>query len=402
MKKSSKKLALFGGSKILNQKKEHYIWPPKQDFRVISKHLRSNYISKKGYPFVVEKFETVFAKLVGTKFALATNSGTSALHAAYFALNIKKNDEVILPTLTFHATGTPLLKFTKKIKFCGCDEVGNINIKELRKLVTKKTKLVVITHIGGHPCEMDEIMSLKKKYNFKLVEDCSHSHESRYKGRKVGTFGEINVFSMDRNKLLSVGEGGVLVTNSQTFFEKSLLVTDFGSRIQNEIKLKKNKTFVESGFGFKHRIHPVAAAIALSELTKLKKYIKMRHARLNYFSKKLMKIPGLIPPITKEYVNRGAFYSYRITIKNTLLKKMNLSLFIKALNKEGLKARVSGNRPLHQLPYFKICKPNKIKSAERYYNSSVSIPTFTFEKYELINLYLKGFEKVCNYLNEKK
>ena len=128
----------------------------------------------------------------------------------------------------------------------------------------------------------------------------------------------------------------------------------------------------------------------------------MRHARLNYFSKRLMKIPGLIPPITKEYVNRGAFYSYRITIKNTLLKKMNLSLFIKALNKEGLNARVSGNRPLHQLPYFKICKPNKIKSAERYYNSSVSIPTFTFEKYELINLYLKGFEKVCNYLNEKK
>jgi perosamine synthetase len=402
MKKNSLKLALFGGSKIFGQKKEHYIWPPKQDFRVIRKYLQFNYLSSKGYPFIVEKFEKTFAKLIGSKFALATNSGTSALHAAYFALDIKKNDEVILPTLTFHATGTPLLKFTKNIKFCGCDEVGNININELKNLVTQKTKLVVVTHLGGHPCEMDKIMRLKKKYNFKLVEDCSHAHESKYKGRKVGTFGEINIFSMDRNKLLSVGEGGVLVTNSQTLFEKSLLVTDFGPRIQNEIKLKKNKIFKESGFGFKHRIHPVAAAIALSELTKLKKYIKMRHARLNYISKKLNKISGLTPPITKKYVNRGAFYSYRIVLNDLLLKKTNLSLFIKALNKEGLNARTSGNRPLHQLPYFKICKPKRIISAEKFYNSTVSIPTFTFENYKVIDLYIKGFEKVCNYFNEKK
>ena len=159
---------------------------------------------------------------------------------------------------------------------------------------------------------MDEIMSLKKKYNFKLVEDCSHSHESTYKKRKVGTFGEINIFSMDRNKLLSVGEGGVLVTNSRNLFEKSLLVSDFGFRIKNEVSLKKNKRFLDTGLGFKHRIHPIAAASAIFEMDKLKLYIKLRHRRLNYLTKKILDIKGLVPPITKNYVNRGAFYSYRI------------------------------------------------------------------------------------------
>jgi dTDP-4-amino-4,6-dideoxygalactose transaminase len=147
---------------------------------------------------------------------------------------------------------------------------------------------------------MDEIMSLKKKYGFKMVEDCSHAHESRYKNKKVGTFGDINVFSMDRNKLLSVGEGGVLVTNNRDLFEKCLLISDFGLRLQHGINLKNNKKFKDTGLGFKHRIHPLAAAIALSEIKNLKKYIKLRHKKLNYITNELKKIKGLKPPVTKK------------------------------------------------------------------------------------------------------
>ena len=160
------KIALYGGKKIFPKKKNHFNWPPKYDrkkIKIINKYLKYDKLNNNGYPLIVEKFEKTFAKLIGTKYALSTNSGTSALHSAYFALGLKKNDEVIVPSLTFHATGTPLLKFTKNIKFCGCDEVGNINVYDLKKNVSKKTKLVVITHLGGHPCDMDEIMSLKKK-----------------------------------------------------------------------------------------------------------------------------------------------------------------------------------------------------------------------------------------------
>ena len=206
------------------------------------------------------------------------------------------------------------------------------------------------------------------------------------------------------NKLLSVGEGGVLVTNNRDLLEKCLLITDFGARLQNDIKLKKNKKFKESGLGFKHRIHPLAAAIALSEIKNLKKYIKLRHKKLNYLSSKLKKIKGLNPPITKKYVHRGAFYSYRIFFQKSAFKNLDMRLFLRALNKEGLQVRKAGNEPLNKLPYFKICKPKKIKSSENFYNSTFSVPTFTSEKLKIINLYLKGFEKVCNhfYANTSK
>ncbi len=400
MKNKKNKLAIYGGKKVISIKSPHFSWPPKasiKKIKFIKNFIIYDKLNNKGFPLVVEKFEKSFAKLIGMKYALSTNSGTSALHAAFSALEIKANDEVIAPSLTFHATCTPLLKFTKNIKFCGCDEVGNIDIKDLKNKITKKTKLVIVTHLGGHPCEMDEIMSLKRKNNFRVVEDCSHAHESKYKNKKVGTFGDINIFSMDRNKLLSVGEGGVLVTNDRNLFEKSLLITDFGSRLQKGLKIKKNKKYIETGLGFKHRIHPLAAASALFEIGNLKKYIKLRHKKLNYISKQLKYIRGLEPPITKKYVNRGAYYSYRVKFNKIFFKNINMDRFIKVLQKEGLEVRKAGNPPLNTLPYFKKCKPNQIKSAENFYNSSFSLPTFTFEKIEFIKLYIKGFKKVCNY-----
>ena len=400
------KLAMFGGKKIFSSNTNHYLWPPKYDknkIKAVTDCLKYDKLNSKGFPLIVEKFEKAFAKLIGTKYALATNSGTSALHSAFSALGIKKGDEVIAPSLTFHATCTPVLKFTNNLKFCGCDEVGNINIDDLRDNISKKTKLLIITHLGGHPCDMKEIMSLKKKYGFKLIEDCSHAHESKYKNKKVGTFGEISIFSMDRNKLLSVGEGGVLVTNSRDLFEKSLLISDFGSRLENSIIKKNNKIFKGTGLGFKHRIHPLAAALALNELKEIKKYIKLRHKKLNYITKKLLNIEGLDPPITKKGVNRGAFYSYRILFnKKFFKKKTTMDIFLKSLRKEGLQARKAGNPPLNLLPYFKGCNPKKIKSSEEFYNNTFSIPTFTFENIKIINLYLKGFKKVCNYYYEKK
>ena len=116
-----------------------------------------------------------------------------------------------------------------------------------------------------------------------------------------------------------------------------------------------------------------------------------------------MNIEGLDPPITKKGVNRGAFYSYRILFnKKFFKKKTTMDIFLKSLRKEGLQARKAGNPPLNLLPYFKGCNPKKIKSSEEFYNNTFSIPTFTFENIKIINLYLKGFKKVCNYYYEKK
>lgn len=376
-----------------------YLWPPieKNRYAEVKKLFFNETLNKNGYPNVVKKFEDKFKKKLSMNYALGLNSGTSALHAAFHALGVKKNTKVIAPSLTFHATATPLQVLNANIFFAGCEmETGNISMHDIEKILKKNSiKLIVITHIGGHACDMKKIMNLKKKYKFKLVEDCSHAHEATYNKKKLGTFGDISVFSMDRNKLLSAGEAGVLVTNNRDLYEKALLISDFGPRVLSTIRSKKNQKFRDTGLGFKHRIHPFAAAIAYNEIDNLKKYIQLRNRNLNALSKGLKKIKGLIPPITKQYANRGAFYSYRVFFVKENFKKFSLEKFLAKMKSSGLEARRSGNPPLHTLPFFNY-KKKKIISAEKYYKNTFSLPTFTFEKKDLINRYLKTIKKICN------
>ena len=220
----------------------------------------------------------------------------------------------------------------------------------------------------------------------------------------MGTFGDIGIFSMDSNKLLSAGEGGVLITNNKKFFEKSLMISDFGPRLHNSLTITETKKYKDTGYGFKHRIHPLAATIAFNEIDNLKKYIKLRTKKLNYISKALKNIPSLYPPITKKNVSRGAFYSYRIFYNKKELNYLPIDDLIKALRAEGMDVRYSGNLPLHKLEYFKIDKKiiSNFTNSENFYKTTISIPTFTFEKYYIIDKYIEIFKKVCDYYSKKK
>ena len=354
------------------------------------------------------------------KYALSTNSGTSSLQAAFFAIKVNPGDEIIAPALTFHATASPIYSVNAIPVLADCEpDTGNIDPKSISKNITKKTKAVVITHLCGHPCEMDEILKIVKEKKLFLIEDCSHAHGSIYKGTKVGNFGDIGCFSLDNNKLLAAGEGGVLVTDNRKLFERALLLSDFGSRIQHEIKSKELKKYSETGLGFKHRIHPVSAAIANSELKKINFYIKKRHEILNFFSKEIKKIPGISPPITKDYVNRGAYFGYRPFFNSSKLNNISIQNFIKVLQAEGMEVRQSGNHPLHLLPLFSktkhgpafLKKKNKhyrsyksgdLPNSENFFNSTLSLPTFTFENRKIVEQYITAFKKVCFYLIDNK
>lgn len=375
-----------------------YIWPPveKNRYKQVKKLFFNEKLNKFGYPEIVQKFESKFKKNIKMKFALSMNSGTSALHAAFHALGVRKNTKVIAPSLTFHATATPLKALGAEIFFSGCEmDTGNILTSDMEEILKKnKISLVVITHIGGHACDMRKILLLKKKYKFKLVEDCSHAHEATFNKKKLGTFGDASVFSMDRNKLLSAGEAGVLVTNNRDLYEKALLISDFGARIFSTIKLKKNKKYLDTGLGYKHRAHPFAAAIAFDEIDNLHKYIKLRHKNLNFLTSGLKEIKGLIPPVTKKYANRGAFYSYRVYFEQKYFRRLNIEKFLKKMKSNGLEARKSGNPPLHTLPFFNY-KKKKLASAEKYYNNTFSLPTFTFENKSLVTHYLNVIKKIC-------
>jgi perosamine synthetase len=184
MKSKKEKLAILGGPKTIKTKLPHFVWPPintgveksviKQLYKSIPIYDRSG---------IFKDFEDTFAKYHRRKYALLCSSGTVAIHSMFVAVGFKEDDEVICPAYTFFATVTPLLFTGAKPVLCDIDENGNIDPQEIKKKITLKTKGVIVTHMWGIPCEMGEIVKICKENNLILLEDCSHAHGAKYKGK---------------------------------------------------------------------------------------------------------------------------------------------------------------------------------------------------------------------------
>ena len=416
-------LAIFGGKQCVSISKPHWAWPPvcEEEIDAVVAEMRTGKRNKKGYPEIVEEFENNFAKYHNIEFALTANSGTSSIHSAFFALGVGPGDEVIAPTFTFPATATPLLHVNATPVLCDClPDTGTISPKDIEKKITGKTKAIIITHLWGHPCEMDEILELVKKHNLFLIEDCSHAHGATYRGKKVGTFGDIGCFSLDSQKMMAAGEAGILITNNRKFYERALLYSDFGPRIKNELTIPAFKKFSSTGYGLKYRAHPLAAAIANVKLQRLEKLNCSRNEILNKLSCDLKNIRGVSPPITKDYVDRGAFWGYKPFYMSEELCGIPLDTFIKVLQAEGMDIRMTGTPPLHlhnlfaspddgmfthgcprRCPLVKQTysyKKGDLPLSEAFYKRIFSLPTFTFdESKRLVEQYVNAFEKVTDY-----
>jgi len=163
---------------------------------------------------IIKSFEDEFALYHSLTHALLCNSGTNALHSAYVAMNLHKGDEVLVPSYTFFATVTPLLWTGATPVLCDCDDYGNISIEEIKRKTNKKTRAVVVTHMWGIPCDMENIQAHCKLKKLLLLEDCSHAHGATINGKRVGAFGDLAVWSLQGQKTVTGGEGGILCTNN--------------------------------------------------------------------------------------------------------------------------------------------------------------------------------------------
>jgi len=413
-------LAIFGGEKSVSIPQPHWKWPPvfEDEIEAVVNEMRNGRRNEQGYPEIVEIFERNFANYHDVEFALTANSGTSAIHASFFALGIGPGDEVLAPTLTFPTTATPILHVNAIPVLCDClSDTATISPTEIENKITERTKAVIITHLWGHPCEMDEILEIVKRHKLFLIEDCSHAHGATYKGKKVGTFGDIGCFSLDSQKMIPAGEAGVLITNNKRFFERALLYSDFGSRIKSELTIPEFKKFDFTGYGLKYRVHPLAAAIANVMLQKLDMLNKNRNKLLNYLSDGLNSINGIKPPVTRKYVFRGAFWGYKPFYASEELNNIPIDVFIEVSQAEGVDIRMTETPPLHLLELFKspddgmfvnncprrcpsakdvYCyKKGDLPVSEKINDITLSLPTFTFdESKELIDQYLLAFRKV--------
>lgn len=232
-----KKLAINGGERIFKDDKEgKYIHPriTKEIEEAVIDQLYDT-ISIYDNSNIFEKFENEFAKYHNKRYGLVTSSGTAALWSMYDSIGLKSNDEILCPAYTFFATNTPIFLTGATPVLVDCDEYGNMNIDEIEKKITSRTKAIVVTHMWGYPCQMDKIRAIADKYHLYLLEDCSHAHGGSYKGKKLGEWGDVAAFSLQGNKIITGGEGGILITNDKSIYDRAVLLGHYNKRCKKEI-----------------------------------------------------------------------------------------------------------------------------------------------------------------------
>lgn len=392
----------------------NYNWPLQE--KSIASNIKNYYLNykngKNGLPDSIENLEKEFCKFNKNKYSLALSSCTAALHIAYLALGIKRNDEVIISNYTFPATAIPLFLIGAKPILCDVDKSdANIDPENIEKLITKKTKAITVTHWWGQPCDMEKICKIAKKYNLKLIEDCAHSPGAKFRNKYVGTFGDIGCFSFDNNKLLASGEGGILVTNNYNYLQKAIILSDFGPRIYKKIKLPYLKNFIETGIGTKYRIHFLAAKIALIKLKKINQLNMNRKLAFDYFSKKLKKSKLLIAPKNKNFFTRGGYYGYKVIMKKN--KFIGIKKFIDILKSKNVDARRTVTPPLHLTKTFEnknikkffnknyfSHKSKNLKNSEWFHKNHISFPSFYDNKHKkIIDEYTRVILSIEKFLN---
>jgi dTDP-4-amino-4,6-dideoxygalactose transaminase len=406
--------AILGGAPAvtLDQTRANQ-WPiiTEQDEEAVLDVLRSGNLSL--HP-IVGKLEEDYKQLTGRKFALTHNNGTSAILAGLHAIGIQPFDEVIVPSATWWSSVMPVLHCGGVPVFAELEpKCLGLNPEDIERKITDKTKAIVVVHLFGMPSKMDEIVEIAKKHNLKILEDASHAHGATYKGKPIGSFGDVSIFSMQGNKLCPSGEGGVLLCDEQEVLESAIRLGHYERLLNLE---SKNKYFAATGFGFKFRMAPMAAALAHSQFKKMQERNALRNKNCEYLSRKLETL-GIETFLSFDDVQR-VYFEFLVRYDETKTG-LPINELAKALQAEGALVAAPRYPLLHQQPVFthhvwsKIARlPATEENPIHTYEvtdlpkttlgngSLLKLPTFPFAEEELLDQYALAFEKVLANAND--
>lgn len=420
-----KKLAIHGGKKTVpdNLKVK---WPiiTEEDKKAVMRVLDRGIIWGPYAPEVVGLQED-FAKYVGTKYCIAVNSGTAALHMAIAAAGVGPGDEVITSSFSFLSSATAILHQNAIPIFVDIDpRTFNIDPGKIEEKITKKTKAIIPVHIHGLPADMNRINKIARKYNLVVIEDAAQAHGATYHGKKVGNFGDMAIFSLNTTKNLPGGEGGLFVTNSKEYRGKANMTRMFGEILNPEEGRKYNAYTM----GWNYRTQEMPAAFARSQLKRLDEYNANSQRNGEYLSKHLAEIKGVIPPYVPED-RTTVYHKYRVRLNPSELGiDMEVSKFrdlvMKALQAEGVDVVFWQTVPIPGQTLFKLKEGygrgcpwscpyyhQEIKYDPHDYPQTVKLLNDSFvvcsepypiycQRFELMKYYAEAFQKVFDNIEE--
>lgn len=348
------KLALFGGTPVMGREfakknADMFRWPIVNDAmrKASDDVLRGCIMSGTD---ITKEFEKKFAAWNGTKYALACLNGTTALNTAFYAIGLKPGDEVICPSITMWASCSGVVNIGGTVVFCDVNPDDlTIDPASFEARITPRTKAVVVVHYMGAPCDMDPIMKIARKHNIKVVEDVSHAQGGLYKGRKLGTIGDVGAMSLMSGKSFAIGEAGMIVTDDKEIYEKS---------IKWGMYIRMKDTFGVAGIrrtrdvpwgGIKNRLNQCTSAVGLEQLKKYDREREEIEQAMLYYHKGISDIKGIKMIFPKwEKSNKAGWYSSRCIYDPEAFGGVRNTVFSKALNAETGGGYSAGcNFPLH-------------------------------------------------------
>jgi dTDP-4-amino-4,6-dideoxygalactose transaminase len=348
------KLALSGGPQTVTlDEGDIFDWPivTEEDEQAVLDVLRRGGMSGTD---VTKEFEHEMAEWHGIEYALGFSSGTAALHSAMWACGVRRGDEIVVPGFTYWASGLPALNLGATVVFADIEpDTLCLDPNDIEHRITPRTRAIVPVHLSGYPADMDPIMEIAERHGLKVIEDVSHAHGGRYKGRLLGTIGHVGAFSLMSGKSLAIGEAGMFVTNDRTIYERGLAFGHYGRH--KELTLPELTAGAGMPWGgFKYRMHQLSAAMGRVQLRHYRSRLEEIHKAMNHFWDRVGDIPGVKPhrPDTSTGSYMGGWYAARGLYRPEELGGLPVERFCEAVRAEGGRANKTGRRAIHLHPVF--------------------------------------------------
>ena len=348
-------------------------WISDEDKKIVKKTLTQSMLTLGPQ---LEKFENDFCKYSKAKYAVAVSNCTAALHLSLMALGIKKDDEVIIPDLTFVADANAILACNAKPVIVDINKENFfLSISNIKKNITKKTKAIIPVHIYGQVCNIEEILDVAKDNNLKVIEDCAHAVGTFHKSKHVGTLGNTGCFSFYPTKNITTAEGGMVITNSEKIAEKVRHLRNHGmtKSLKSRYSSEYPWIFYIKQQGYNYRLDEIRAALGITQLKRIKKINELRKKASSYYNKNLQNIPGIILP---DMVNDKTHSYHLYTIRVRKPYKLSRNQLFKKLKENRIRTTVYW-MPIHKYTaYRKFVKTSNILNTTKIYDEILALPLF--------------------------